>query len=596
MRQVAFALASILLAAACATGAPPPAPPAREPVRVTVVATNDFHGWLAPHDERTDGGAAVPVGGIDVFAGYVRVLRDRGPVVLLDAGDMWQGTLASNLSEGAAVVEAYDALGYDAAALGNHEFDFGPPGDAMVAREPGEDALGALKARAAQAHFPLLAANVFERGSDRVPEWVRPSVIVERAGVRIGVVGLATADTPQVTISANVRDLRFTDPLVAAIAEGRRLRKAGVDALVLLAHIGGTCVDGEGASSRPCEGELPDLVRRLPPRLYDAAIGGHTHRVVQTTVNGVPIVESGALGKAFGTIELAIDPEKRTVTTVHARAGIEICARHVAGTDRCDPTAGAQGALVPATFRGSPVGADPAIAALVRRHLDRVEAVRARRLGAILPATLRLDYDGESDVGNLVADAMRAQVPAATLAITNSGGLRAELPEGEVTFGDVFETLPFNNGLSVLRVKGRMLRELVRAGFAGVHGGLQVSDNVEVVVDLAASQACATDDIDGDGAVTPLDRDRLAGLRVNGEDVRDDAEYVVVTNDFLAGGGGGWDRVIARLPPGSVADVDGRPLQRDAFVRWLEGRGRVVVPAKGRITLRGRAPACPPGR
>lgn len=586
-RLVAF---TSLLLAACA-GSPTPAPQPREPIRLAVVGTNDFHGWLEPHDERSPAGAVVPVGGIDVFAGYLRVLREQGPVLLLDAGDMWQGTLASNLSEGAAVVEAYNALGYDAAAIGNHEFDFGPPGDAMVARNPGEDPLGALKARASQAKFPLLAANLVDRATGEVPAWVRPSVLIERGGVRIGVVGMATPDTPQVTIGANVRSVRFTDPLVAAIAEGRRLRKAGADVLVLLAHIGGTCVEGGG-----CEGELPDLVRRLPPRLYDAAIGGHTHRVVQTVVNGVPIIESGALGKAFGTIDLTIDPVTHRVEATAARAGIEVCARQVAGTDRCDPNGGAHGELVAASFRGTAVAPDSAIAGIVQPHLDRVAQVRARRLGAVLPATLRLDYDGESDVGNLVADAMRAAVPEATLAITNSGGLRAELPEGEVTFGEVFETLPFNNALSLVRVKGHMLRELVRAGFAGVHGGLQVSSNVQVVVDLDAPRACATEDLDGDGTVTPLDRDRVASLWVDGNPVRDDADYVLVTNDFLAGGGGGWDRVIARLPGGSVADVAGGPLQRDAFARWLEGRGRVVVPAKGRIELRGKAPACPPGR
>lgn len=578
----------LLLVSACAAG--PAVQPAREPVRLTLVATNDFHGWLAPHDVRTAAGSVVPVGGIDVFAGYLHVLREQGPVVLLDAGDMWQGTLASNLSEGAAVVEAYGALGYDAAALGNHEFDFGPPGDAMTVRSAGDDPLGALKARAAEANFPLLAANVVDAETGGVPSWMRRSVVIERAGLRIGVVGMATPDTPQVTIAANVRSLRFGDPLRAAIAEGRRLREAGVDVLVLLAHMGGHCV------ADACEGELPELVRELPAGLYDAAIGGHTHRVVETVVNGVPIIESGALGKAFGTIDLEVDPATRRVVAARPQAGIEICAAHAQGSAGCDPSAGAFGSLVPAVFRGAAVAPDPAIAALVQPHIARVEAVRARRLGAVLPSTLRLDYDGESDVGNLVTDAMRAAVPEAMLAITNSGGLRAELPEGEVTYGDVFETLPFNNALTVMRVKGRMLRELVRVGFAGVHGGLQVSEGVTVVVDRAAPGACAESDLDGDGEVTPLDRSRLASLLVDGRPVDDDADYVIVTNDFLAGGGDGWDRLLARLPAGSVAEAEGAPLQREIFAGWLEGRGRVAVPAKGRIELRGRAPACPPGR
>ncbi len=580
----------LLLAAGCAATPAQPADPAA-PIHLTVVATNDFHGWLDGHDDRAADGTVVPVGGVDRFAGYLRVLRAQGPVVLLDAGDMWQGTLASNLSEGAAVVEAYNALGYDAAAVGNHEFDFGPVGPAMVA-PAGEDPLGALKARAAEARFPLLAANLYERQADRIPDWMERSTLIERGGVRIGIVGLATPDTPQVTIAANVRTVRFTDPVVAAIEEGRRLRKAGAEVLLLLAHMGGTCVDGG------CEGELLEVVRRLPAGLYDGAIGGHTHRVVATVVNGVPIIESGALGKAFGTFDFTIDPVTRRVIPAATRmaAGIEICAAQVEGTERCDPQGGAAGRLVPARFRGEAVVADEAITRLVAPRLAAVAAERARPLGAVLPTTLRLDYDGESDVGNLVTDAMRAAIAEADLAITNSGGLRAELPEGEVTFGQVFETLPFDNRLSLLRVKGRELRQLIRAGFAGIHGGLQVSEGIRVVVDQGAPGACASEDLDGDGLVTPLDRDRVVEILVHGKRVDDEADYAVVTNDFLAGGGGGWDRVITRLPKGSVVQLEAEPIQRDAFVRWLEGRGPVALPARGRIELTGAAPACPPGR
>jgi len=559
------------------------------PLRLTVVATNDFHGWLEPHALRIEGGGTVPVGGIDVFAAYLARLRAEGPVVLVDAGDMWQGTLASNLSEGAAVVEAYGALGYDAAALGNHEFDFGPVGEKMVARTPGENPLGALEARAAQARFPFLGANVFEKETGAPPPWLQQSVLIERGGIRVGLVGLATPDTPQVTISDNVRTLRFGDPFAAAVEQGEKLRAAGAEVLVLVAHIGGHCLEADA-----CEGELIDLVRALPAGLYDVAVGGHTHRVVETVVGGVPVIESGALGRAFGTVELTLDPHTRRVIpgATRAAAGVEICALHFEGTERCDP-AGGSGPLVPARFRGAPIQPDPEIAALVRPWLRRVEEVRARRLGAVLPATFRLDYDGESDVGNLVADAMLAITPEASLAITNSGGLRAELPGGELTFGHVFETLPFDNRLSLLRIKGSTLRHLVRNGFAGVHGGLQVSANVRVVVDRAA---CASADLDGDGAITPLDRDRLVSLEVDGRPVEDDADYVVVTNDFLAGGGGGWDRVLNRLSPGSIRHLEDRPAQRDAFAGWLEGRGALAVPPRGRIELRGTPPACPPGR
>ena len=136
--------------------------PGGDGVRIAVVGTNDVHGQLLPTEDR---------GGLVELSGYVAALRasgDADAVLLVDAGDMWQGTLESNLDEGASVTAAYEALGYAAAAIGNHEFDFGPAGRAATSAGRGDDARGALRARAADAAFPLLAANlVDERGASR---------------------------------------------------------------------------------------------------------------------------------------------------------------------------------------------------------------------------------------------------------------------------------------------------------------------------------------------------------------------------------------------------------------------------------------------
>src|SRR5260370_23959599 len=114
--------------------------PKAAPIRLTIVGTNDLHGWI---------------GGLPTFAGYLSILRADNPggTLLLDAGDLFQGTLASNLTEGQVVVDVFNALGYQAASLGNHEFDYGPVGPVSVANAPGLDPFGALKERMKQAHF-----------------------------------------------------------------------------------------------------------------------------------------------------------------------------------------------------------------------------------------------------------------------------------------------------------------------------------------------------------------------------------------------------------------------------------------------------------
>src|SRR5688572_6807517 len=208
------ALVLVLLFAGCATVPPPQV----EPVHVVLVGTTDVHGWFNGRIEvPTGGGEGVHHGGVALLASYVDALRaaNEGNVVLVDSGDMFQGTLESNMFEGEPVVRAYNALGYAAAAVGNHEFDYGPVGRKVIATQPGEDSLGVLKRNAGIARFPFLAANMIERSTGQTPAWAKRYTVVEVKGAKIGIIGLATPDTPDVTLEANVRTLDFTDPLAA---------------------------------------------------------------------------------------------------------------------------------------------------------------------------------------------------------------------------------------------------------------------------------------------------------------------------------------------------------------------------------------------
>ena len=165
--------------------------PPDEPALVTlsIVGTSDLHGAAFPQNGR---------GGLPLLAGYVNNLRaaraaDGGAVLLVDSGDTFQGNVESNLSEGALVVDAYNAMGYTAEAIGNHDFDFGSV-DSPAARQLPGDLRGALKARAAQARYPFLAANLIDAATGRPVAWpnVWPSRLVEAAGVRVGLVGVMT--------------------------------------------------------------------------------------------------------------------------------------------------------------------------------------------------------------------------------------------------------------------------------------------------------------------------------------------------------------------------------------------------------------------
>src|SRR5262245_1243472 len=169
---------------------------------LSIVGTNDLHGGILQRGDR---------GGLALLGGYVANVRaararDGGAVLLIDAGDMFQGTLESNLNEGASVIAAYNTLGYVAAAVGNHDFDFGPAGLPATPQKADDDPRGALKARATQASFPFLAANLIDIDTARPVDWpnVRPSTVVTAAGLRVGIIGVMTARALSGTIAANV--------------------------------------------------------------------------------------------------------------------------------------------------------------------------------------------------------------------------------------------------------------------------------------------------------------------------------------------------------------------------------------------------------
>src|SRR5512140_1438071 len=164
-------------------------------VTLSIVGTNDLHGAL----ER-----------LPLLAGFVANLRaaraaDGGGVLLLDGGDMFQGTLESNLGEGADVARAYTALGYAAVAVGNHEFDYGPQGPAATAATSQDDPRGALKARAREAKFPFVVSNILDASTGARIDWpnMPASVMVEVAGIKVGIIGASTESTPYTTMPAN---------------------------------------------------------------------------------------------------------------------------------------------------------------------------------------------------------------------------------------------------------------------------------------------------------------------------------------------------------------------------------------------------------
>lgn len=435
---------AVLLLAACVEGAPPavhaPAPAPEPPRCLSIVAWNDLHGQLSPDEPMMDTGR-VPAGGVVALADQLAAVRaSADAVVVLDAGDLFTGPMASSMAEGAPVIQAENLLGVDAATLGNHDFDFGPVGYERVTAPTGvgDEAgaagpRGALLARMAEAKFPFVSANIHKKGGAPTG-WpnLRASVIVERGGYKVGVVGYTTLDTPATTLKANVSDLDFATGAAANVAEEiRALRAAGASPVVLLAHAG---IDGDMPASladdRPHTGELATLTSSLGADKPDLILAGHRHAWLLGRLSGVPVVSADQHGVGLSRARFCGSPASPQL------AGVELRAALAVGS--------------PSSELGSKV------AAMVTPWEQKVKVIADAPV-----TTLSRVCEPKGPSGTALADQMAHAIaehasdasapPKGTpvVGLVNVGGLRAPIGPGPARFRDVFTVSPFENTVAV---------------------------------------------------------------------------------------------------------------------------------------------------
>ena len=561
-----------LLAFGCVSAPPPAAPP----VHVVVVGTTDVHGWFAGHVETPQvGGEGVLWGGLPALSSYIDALRaeNEGHVIVVDSGDLFQGTLESNLFEGEPVVRGYNAIGYAAAAVGNHEFDFGPVGPNSVPREPGEDPLGALKRNAALASFPFLSANMLDRATHKTPAWAKPYTIVRVAGARIGIIGLSTPDTPNVTMGANVATLEFTDPIPATIAAAKELRAQGADAVIVIAHMGGRCADvSDPNDAHSCEAshEAMQFMERIPEGVIDAFFAGHTHSQMRHYMKGIPVVQALHYSREFSTVDFWIDTKNNKVTKAEMRPHTMICTFVYQGTQTCDPKKAPAGArLIPRVFANRRMLPDMRVANVIEPFLKRVAAKREEKVGITTSAPFTRNYLAESSIGDLISDALRDAF-GADFGIMNSGGIREEFPAGELNYAHLFAVSPFDNYPAKVTLTGAQIVEILRAMADGRRGIAQVSSGLRYSID----------------ASKPVGSDRLVSATLaDGSPIDPQKLYTVVTPDFVAAGGDGTQDVMKSVPPDRVQVLYAQPI-REILIEQLKKLPQPLVPkTDGRITI-----------
>ena len=546
--QLAAVTAILLLASGCQPGFD-----ADQPIAISVIGTNDVHGGLLPIDGNR---------GLTLFGGYVDNLRktraaDGGAVVLIDAGDMWQGTLESNLSEGASVVAAYNAMGYDAAAVGNHEFDFGPAGERATPADMNDDPRGALKRRAGEANFPLLAANLIDQRTGQPVDWpnVQPSVLIERGGIKIGILGLLAENGLISTIAPNVRGLSLAPLSLTAMREARKLRDAGAELVIIAAHAGSECEDFDDPldlSSCNLAGEIMRVALDMPVGLVDQIIAGHIHRGIAHEVNGIAITASFSNTRAFGRVDHVFGRRDHRLISRKIFPPQSICGYVDNTSGRCLSSGEVSGSSQLARYSGSIVTPNAEVLRIAEIAAQRASVVKSEKLGVFLETPITREGRGDSAIGHLFTDVVHQAIGGDLVIHNVVGGIRADLPQGDLTYGAVYEMYPFDNLAVQVELSGAELRQVLerqvfrfdrRSGISGIRVFATCDDS----------------------------KLELKMIRADGSEIGDDDMVVVTTTDFLAFGGD--DIFTPVIPEDGFPTPENAELTREAIAKWLRSRG-----------------------
>jgi 5'-nucleotidase/UDP-sugar diphosphatase len=421
-----------------------------EPGRVTILHTNDLHGHFLP--EAAEWAEGRPeIGGfvrIDQEVRSVKAARPRDSVLLLDGGDLLTGTPLTDIevdgSKGGAMIRFMEAVGYDAWAVGNHEFD------------KGIDNLAALTA---QSEMPPLSANVRDLGGT-APLLPRQqfSEVFEVSGVRVGVIGATTEGLKGLMSRKDFARLTLVDVEKAVREEMDRL-DPDTDLIVVLSHIG---VDADEALARRVDG-------------IDLIVGAHSHTRLTTAreVDGTWIVQAGSYARSLGVVDMKVENDAIASFSYELR-------------DLMLDTA--------------TVEPDAAIAAMADGYKADIDGYYGEVLSQA-PATLGRDYHHESGLGRWITDVLR-ETTGADVALYNGGGLRSDLPAGTVTRGTIYACFPFRNEVQTFELTGAellgvLLRNAIaendeKRGFlpvSGVRYSWRVRNNAPEIVEASVGGA-----------------------------------------------------------------------------------------------------------
>jgi len=389
--------------------------PNKEGTRIVILYTNDEHGWMEATE--SSGGAAGLMGLWREQEGY----SENGPYLILSGGDMWTGPAISTWFKGESMVDVMNGMQYDAAAIGNHEFDFKIEG---------------LKDRIDESNFPLLSANIREKGTGLIPDFAIPYALKEIDGVMIGLIGLTTTSTPLTTFPTHVTDYDFISYNTALNEIVPQAKEDGAELLIILGHI--------------CGNEMRALKQTAIQLGISVIGGGHCNELISSLEDGIAFIQGGSHMQNYAKVEIWFDDINNKVN-----------------------------AMIPSVHNNTGGDPDPQIESIVSFWETQMNVSLSEVIGYANPEIGRRS----DEMYNMITDSWLITLPSADVSLTNTGGIRQSIPSGEITLATIVGLLPFENTIVQVELTGQQLvdgiDDLVMGGMTTING-YRLSDGTTI--------------------------------------------------------------------------------------------------------------------
>ena len=525
-------------------------------VSVQLLALNDFHGNLLPPAGSSGRVGTIDAGGVEYLATHINTLRAQNPnTVVVSAGDLIGASpLLSAIFHDEPTIEAFNLIGLDFNAVGNHEFDEG--WDELVRMQEGgcHPVDGCADGDGFEgANFQFLAANVVRKDNGKTifPAYKMRSF----AGAKIAFIGMTLEGTPSIVTPSGIAALDFLDEAETVNALIPELKKKGIETIVVLIHEGATQVPASSPinSCAGISGPIVDIVNNFDDEV-DVVVSGHTHQPYNCVIDGKIVTSSFSFGRLVTKIDLTIDRATGEVTTV-------VADNRIITRD---------------------VPKDSLLTALIDKYNVIVAPLANRVIGSITATITRTTNPaGESALGDVIADAQLYATAdpsqgGAVIAFMNPGGIRADLTyassvgegDGNVTYGESFTVQPFGNNLVTLTLTGAQIDTLLEQQFVGC--GQTANRILQVSNGFTYSWSASG------GACNKVDP---ATIMLNGVPLDSSGSYRVTVNSFLADGGDNF----FILPSGT--DRLGGAVDTDALEAYFAAFSPVAPGPQNRITV-----------